>query len=223
MMHKNRTSRISPLRRTLTVEALEERTLLTGNVTESFTAATGLLTLTGDGGNNQFTISPSPVAGQIRIAGIGGTTIGGAAFTFQDVPQAQLTDIAMNLPGIGVDLVTVTGFSIAGAVTITYANAADVFATPNFNATGGINLVLQSGSSTNNNNNNGLLDGINGGGLVNNGVPPQGGATGSGTGNDNGLLGFSGTGGTGGSLGGAFGGGAGGSRGSGNNTGLPPR
>jgi hypothetical protein len=206
MMHQSRKSRMGPMRRTLTVEALEERTLLTGNVTASLNAATGLLSITGDTGDNQFTIALSPTSGNIRISGNAGTstTINGVASA--DFALAQVNAITMVLLN-GNDNVTVSGFSIAGALTITYGNAADVFATPNFNASA-INLVLNAGSG----NNNGLMDGVGGGGLVNSGssgtIP--GGTTGAGF--NNGLLVGSG--------GGAFNGGASGSSGAGFNGGL---
>jgi hypothetical protein len=198
MMHKNRSNRISPLRRTLTVEALEERTLLTGNVLASLNATTGLLTITGDSGNNQFALAPaSDNTGALRITGTA-TTINGA--TTADFTLAQVKAITMVLAG-GLDNVTLTGFSIPGQVTITYGNPQDVFATSNFSAAAITQVLVNTGTS--------VTSGTNG----------SGNTTGLLVGNQAGPA----SGGTGGALGGAVGGGASGTTGSTNNGGLPRR
>ena len=67
MLRKSRKGRMTSQYRTLTVEALEDRTLLDGVVT-AVLSSSRLLQITADGGDNQFTITNSPVAGQIRIA-----------------------------------------------------------------------------------------------------------------------------------------------------------
>src|SRR2546421_473401 len=65
-MRQNR--RLSRLRRTLRLESLEDRTLLSGIVSAVEDPLTGLLTITGDNGNNAITISQiSP--GVLRVAG----------------------------------------------------------------------------------------------------------------------------------------------------------
>ena len=65
--------RIGPVRSTLSVEALEDRTLLTGPngiVTAMLNAKNGVLMIQGDGGNNSIKILPSPLGGGLlRVAG----------------------------------------------------------------------------------------------------------------------------------------------------------
>jgi hypothetical protein len=132
MMQKNRTNRMSPLRRTLTVEALEERALLTGTVA-AILAPSGTLQITGDAADNHFTIAPSPIPGHIRISGNPGTftAINGVAFT--DVLSHDLTDITMTLLQ-GKDSATLLNFSISGDLNIFYGNPESVFNFPNFTA-----------------------------------------------------------------------------------------
>jgi hypothetical protein len=133
MLKKNRTSRVNPLRRTLTVEALEDRTLLNGVVRAALVDGSGVLQITGDDANNQFTISPAPDTAYLRVQGVrlSFTAINGV--TFVDFLAKDITDINMNL-GAGKDNVTLSGFNITGQLTINYNNAADVFAMPGFTA-----------------------------------------------------------------------------------------
>src|SRR5205814_3862572 len=93
----------------------------------------GVLQITGDHGDNQFTIAPSPISGMIRITGNPDTqtTINGQAFV--DFSVSDVTDIAMTLLD-GLDNVTLRDLNISGNLTINYANAADVIMLPNFNA-----------------------------------------------------------------------------------------
>ncbi len=150
-----RTSRMGHLRRTLTVEALEDRTVLNGVVTVNL-ADSGVLQITGDRADNQFTIAPAPTTGEIRISGNPDTStlINGEAFV--DVALDAVTDISMLLLG-GQDHVTLADFSIAGSLTVLYDNAADIFALTNFSASNmsfcfvGFSGILGSG------NNDGLL------------------------------------------------------------------
>lgn len=140
MRRMSRTSRIGSLRRTLTVEALETRTLLNGTVTAALDPSTGVLQITGDSADNQFTIAPAPTAGLIRISGNPDTltTINGE--TFADFSLDDITGIQMTLLE-GTDSVTVADFSIPGALTVVYGNLADEFSLPNFEASA-INLVF---------------------------------------------------------------------------------
>src|SRR5689334_14608863 len=65
-MRQNRRS--NRQRRTLRLEALEDRTLLSGVVSAVEDPLTGLLSITGDNGNNAITISQVS-AGVLRVAG----------------------------------------------------------------------------------------------------------------------------------------------------------
>ncbi len=129
------TSRKSPVhlgRRTLTVEALEDRTLLNG-VVAAFLDPTGQLQITGDAADNQFTIAPAPTPGLIRISGDPGTSTAINGEAFAEFSLADVTNILMTLQN-GRDRVTLADFSIAGSLTVLYGNAADVFTLTNFNA-----------------------------------------------------------------------------------------
>jgi hypothetical protein len=139
MMQRNRTSRISPLRRTLNVEALEDRTLLTGAVT-AILAPSGTLQITGDAADNHFTIAPSPVAGHVRVSGTPGTFTAINGVGSVDILSRDLTDITMTLLQ-GKDRATLLGFSISGDVNIFYGNPESVFTFPGFTAAH-INQVL---------------------------------------------------------------------------------
>jgi hypothetical protein len=59
-------------------QALESRLVLAGNVTATFSLASGLLTFTGDAANNDITINVDGV-GDAIATGNGGTTINGMA------------------------------------------------------------------------------------------------------------------------------------------------
>ncbi|MCI0460533.1 MAG: hypothetical protein L0Z62_26565 [Gemmataceae bacterium] len=160
-------SRIQSVRRTLTVEALEDRTLLNGNVTVLLDPA-GVLQITGDSADNQLTIAPSPDSGMIRISGNPDTltSINGEAFV--DFALADITNISMLLLG-GQDRVTLTDFSISGGLTVLYDNAADVFALSNFTAASSNFLFVGSSSVIGSGNNSGLLPPLesgNNGGLL---------------------------------------------------------
>src|SRR5436309_3252744 len=133
MTKNSRKSRSEPCRPRLTLEALEDRTLLTGVVQAFLDPASQLLQLVGDHGNNEFTVAPSPVPDYLRVAGNRGTFTSINSVAFIDFPLAGVKDITMTLLD-GKDNVTVTGFSISGDLTIRYGNASDVFALPDFTA-----------------------------------------------------------------------------------------
>ncbi len=129
MMQQNRTSRIGPSRRTLTVEALEDRTLLNGVVYAGINVPTGQLQIVGSAvaPNQCFTIAPSPIAGMLRISGDPGTFTAINSVRYTDFVLSSITSISVTL-GTGNDKVTFQGgFGIPGDVNIWYSNAADVF------------------------------------------------------------------------------------------------
>jgi hypothetical protein len=122
-------------RRSMNLELLENRTLLS-NVTVSFNAPTSALTITGDSGNDNFTITENPggtvtvAPGATKIApGVGlvpGSTINlnNAAFTTSPNP---VSSIVVSLPGTtNFDFVTLTG---QGKTTTTTINTVSVSAT----------------------------------------------------------------------------------------------
>jgi hypothetical protein len=117
MSQKNRNRRPKPTRPILRLEQLEDRTLLSGNVTAVLTP-TGVLNIMDDNANNNITIS-QPTAGDIRVAGtfIPGTkttppdmtTVNNFAsvdFLIEDVP---LSGITINMGRGGNDTVSVNG------------------------------------------------------------------------------------------------------------------
>ncbi len=167
MMQQNRRSPRRPPRRTLIVEALEDRTLLNGVVTAARNSA-GVLQIVGDTADNQFTVALSPIAGDIRISGNTGTSTAINSKAFVDFPLAQVSAISMTLRG-GKDNVTISGFSIPGSMTIVYGNMADSFTISNFSATS-FSLVFSSSGQV--------------GGAVGSGsqAPSSGGVSGSGMG-----------------------------------------
>ncbi|MCI0459284.1 MAG: hypothetical protein L0Z62_20235 [Gemmataceae bacterium] len=155
MLWNRRTSPVRPLRQTLTVETLENRTLLDGNVT-AFLDPAGSLQITGDAADNQFLLAPAPTPGMIRVSGNPGTFTAINGDAFADFSLADITDIIMNLQ-VGRDSVTLADFSITGSLTILYGNAAAVFTLTNFNASS-INLIFTGyGGVLGSGNNGGLL------------------------------------------------------------------
>ncbi len=135
MMQTSRQRRIHASRRTLNVEALEERTLLTGPsgvVVATQMPNNGVLSLLGDAGNNSVLIGP--VAGnpnQIRLQGQPFTSINGVSFT--DFTLPSVTSIQANLQG-GNNNLSIQGFSIPGNLTINNGNAANNVAVSNFSS-----------------------------------------------------------------------------------------
>ena len=81
----------------MTVEALEDRTLLSGNVLVGQDVGTGVVQIMGDNGDNQFTLAPSPTnPTRLRIAGKfdlkSPTAINSA--TFFEIPISSITSIS---------------------------------------------------------------------------------------------------------------------------------
>src|SRR5919197_1341934 len=97
MLRKSREGRTGPLRQNLIVEALEDRTLPDGVVTAVLDPATGLLQVTGDGRDNQFTIAPSG-PDQIRVFGDLGTATSVNGGASADFPLSAVTDVRVALP-----------------------------------------------------------------------------------------------------------------------------
>jgi hypothetical protein len=84
----------------LTLEVLEDRTLLSGNVTAGLTGAgTGVLSLFGDTGDNQILIVPEPISPTRNIIVMGnpgsGTTVNNAPFATFDL--STIRDIFVTL------------------------------------------------------------------------------------------------------------------------------
>ncbi len=139
MQQKVRNSRLHSLRRAwLNVEALEDRFLPAGPsglVTAMLDPKTGVLMLQGSiAGNNSVRITPSPIAGQIRVQGQAFTSIN--AVTFADFALSSITNIAVTFPTNGFTSLTVMGFSIPGNLTInnTGGGDTDTYSITNFNS-----------------------------------------------------------------------------------------
>lgn len=151
VVQKNRNRRPIAPRRILRLEALEDRTLLSGNVTAILNPTNGLLTINGDAGNNSISIGQSPIAGDIRVKGnliIGSppdvTKVNGVNYT--DFTLSSVTKINITMLN-GNDTVIMgkagTGFSIPGSISINAGSGTDTFSmtgmganTISINATG---------------------------------------------------------------------------------------
>lgn len=150
----------------LTVEALEDRSVLAGNVFAL--AAGGYLTLIGDSADNQLTITRSGTAG-VQVTATGGTTINGGTQTtqiFNNVTQGvfallgngndtlelrgsttgllQMSGITSINTGEGSDIVRFTNYSTGSLILLTGGGNDQVFgqldaAAPNI-TTGGLRV-----------------------------------------------------------------------------------
>ncbi len=135
MMQQSRKCRSRPLRRTLTVEPLEDRVVPAGPngvVTAVLNPTNGVLTLQGNGGNNTVRITPSPLSPNlIRVQGQAFTSIN--AVTFTDFTLSSITSLQVTFLG-GQDSLTVQGFSIPGNLRVTPGNGVNTLTVSNFNS-----------------------------------------------------------------------------------------
>jgi len=93
--HNNRSRQALRRRRLATLESLEARTLLNGTVTVSPTSPAGVVTITGDGHNNDFNINENG-GSSITVSGIG-TSIDGLPLG-TSVTRSEVTSIVVSLP-----------------------------------------------------------------------------------------------------------------------------
>ena len=103
--HNHRTRQGQRRRRMATLETLEDRTLLSGNVTAVLASTTGVLSINGDTGNNKITIEPTPgnpldirVLGNVVLTpptGFDITTVNSVAFT--DFMASSITSINITM------------------------------------------------------------------------------------------------------------------------------
>jgi hypothetical protein len=162
MVRKNqdRNRRPTTPRSRLFVEALEDRTLLTGNVLATLNVNTGVLTINGDIGNNSITIANSPIAGDLRVTGNinvppppalpDATTVN--SVPFWDYTLSSITQINITMLN-GNDTVIINGgaagLDIPNNINITAGTGADTFTLNG--GTGGIvanNINITSGNTT---------------------------------------------------------------------------
>ena len=94
------------------VELLEDRSLLTGNV--SATVIAGSLVLKGDNSSNQVVVSSGGTTGTVRITGLASTRINGS--TSPLVLKGLTANITAQLQG-GSDFLLVTKLAVPGSVT----------------------------------------------------------------------------------------------------------
>lgn len=125
------------MRRILSLEALEDRTLLSGNVIATLDATTGILSISGDAGNNSITISQQP-GNVLQVAGtpVKGpppdvTTVNGVKYT--NFASTSVTAINIKMLD-GNDTVVMNGASIPGNLTITAGKGKDTFSTTGISA-----------------------------------------------------------------------------------------
>ena len=116
-------------------EMLEQRRLLSGNVTASL-GTTGVLTITGDSANNNIDVNGNDNPGFIRVKNNGATSVNGVAFI--DFPASSVAKISMNLNG-GNDLAWIHDISGTIPNSISITDTASGTALPGFGSFGGFN------------------------------------------------------------------------------------
>ncbi|MCA8996505.1 MAG: VWA domain-containing protein [Planctomycetaceae bacterium] len=127
----------------LSSERLEDRTLLSGNVSASLSG--GKLTVVGDNADNDVTAEVTPM-GDLVIAGQNGTTINGVAQW--SIPATAVSHVAINMQG-GDDSLAVDGgnpalASLSGLAWIQLGDGHDQLSLENLNFGGGL-VVYGSG------------------------------------------------------------------------------
>ena len=163
--HNHRTRQGQRRRRMATLETLEDRTLLSGNVTATLAPTTGILTIMGDTGNNKITIEPSPIAGDIRVIGNvvanppDATTVNTRTYT--DFVASSITSINITMlngvtqPGVPPvqpnHSITIIGgaplSTLPGNLTITGGTANDTIQISNFTTDGSV-VISESSIAT---------------------------------------------------------------------------
>ena len=86
------------------IESLEQRRLLSGNVTVSFDAGTNTVNIVGDNKANEIVLSGSLGGGTYTIAGVNGTTVNGKSSVTRPVVGANGSNFNVSL-GNGDDVV----------------------------------------------------------------------------------------------------------------------
>lgn len=154
-VQKNRDRRPLPTRRILSLEALEDRTLLSGNVLATLNPNSGVLTITGDAGNNSITISQT-APGVLEVGGVykpGSppdiTKVNGRNVV--DFNLSAITSLNINM-GSGNDTVVMggagtAGFSVPGSISIMDANGNDSTSLTGISASS-LSITDGSGSDT---------------------------------------------------------------------------
>jgi hypothetical protein len=129
-----------PTRRIPRLEVLEDRTLLSGNVTATLNVNTGVLSIVGDIGNNNIQLTQINPFGvpEIRVAGVLNipaappftpdfTSVNAVSFT--DFTLSSITSINIDFTQGGNDKVTMggatTGFTLPNNITISQNSAAN--------------------------------------------------------------------------------------------------
>jgi hypothetical protein len=146
MLQKRRSGR---LRRILTLEALEDRTLLSGNVLVSETPA-GVVTIVGDNGNNVYNINQTNllVAPTLSVIGVGtainGVSNGTANFVLASVNAISITEGNGNNT---VNLGNTRGSRIPGNLQITTGSGSNQFTLNNL-AAAALSFTSGNGSTT---------------------------------------------------------------------------
>src|SRR5262249_3354144 len=151
------------------LEILDDRTLLSGNVTALLNPTTGLLTIAGDIGNNRITIAPSPIAGDIRVSGdtvvtpppnpgVDTTTVNSVQFT--DFVSSSITSISITMQNgvvsplgvqpnhsITIKNLTPGNITVPGNLTITGGTANDTISITNYTSNGQIKITEASSAT----------------------------------------------------------------------------
>jgi hypothetical protein len=145
MVRKHRNHRS---RRTLTLEVLEDRTLLSGNVVAKNSA--GVLTITGDNGDNMYRIDQTHNLGvpTLSVTGIA-TAINGMKNGTANFPLSSVKEIDIS-EGNGRNTVSLgerAGFSIPGNLLINAGSNANKFSLEGITA-GGIGFDGTKGAGT---------------------------------------------------------------------------
>jgi hypothetical protein len=149
MLQNRRTAR---LRRIPTLELLEDRTVLSGNVLVSRNIMSGQLLIAGDNGNNSYSINVTSLLGTPTLTVTGSlvplasaTAIngipGGRFFTpLNGVNEIDITE------GNGTNTVTMNGFSLPGSIKITAGTGVNTITLTNVSANSGVISFTTTGS-----------------------------------------------------------------------------
>jgi hypothetical protein len=134
MSQRSRKSRVHSLQRTLSIEALEERTLLTvsnGIVLAGLNPFTGLLTVQGDAGNNSVVIAPSSTPGNISVSGVPFTSVNSVRSV--NFPLAAATGSGVNFLN-GNNNLSVAGLNLPGNLAVNAGTGVNTFSVANSSA-----------------------------------------------------------------------------------------
>ena len=133
------------------LEPLEDRRLLSGNVTVIRQAATNTVVITGDGKSNEIVVTGSLAAGTYTISGAGGTTVNRQPGATLPLSGSNGSNFRVSLGG-GDDAILFGSASpayvpfTANAVSVSTANGNDRVNVANASVRGGLKITTANGN-----------------------------------------------------------------------------